>query len=69
MFGLPDDLKSVYQKFGIDLSAANGDQSWKLPIAATFVIGKNGKILYAFKDPDYKKRAEPTEIEAALSKK
>lgn len=68
-FGLPADLKEVYKKFGIDLAAANGSQSWQLPIAATFVIGADGKVLYAFKDPDYKKRAEPSEITAALPKK
>ena len=33
---------------------------------ATFVIGKGGKVLKAFVDADYTKRAEPDEIIAAL---
>ena len=38
----------------------------ELPISATYVIGRDGKIVYAFLDPDYKKRAEPDKIIEAL---
>jgi peroxiredoxin len=44
----------------------NGDSSGELPLAATYVIGKDGRILKAFVDQDYKKRASLEDILAAL---
>lgn len=44
----------------------NGDASGELPLASTFVIGRDRKILKAFGDPDYKKRASVEELLAAL---
>jgi peroxiredoxin/YHS domain-containing protein len=50
----------------LDLAKYNGDETWELPLAATYVIAKDGKVAYAFVDADYRKRAEPAEIVAAL---
>ena len=66
-FRLPDTVNDLYKgQFGIDLEASNGEASQTLPIPATFVIGKGGKVLKAFVDADYTRRAEPDEIIAAL---
>ena len=65
-FRLPDTVNDLYKGFGIDLEASNGEGSQTLPVPATFVIGKGGKVLKAFVDADYTKRAEPDEIIAAL---
>jgi len=62
VFKLPDSLKKVYQDFGIDLTTANGANSWELPVSATYIVGKNGRIQYAFVDVDYKNRAETNAI-------
>ncbi len=67
VFGIKNDLKAVYEKFGIDLMKSQGNSSWKLPVSATYVIGKDQKVKYAFVDVDYKNRAEPSEIEVALT--
>jgi len=45
-----------------DLTKWNGDESWELPLPATYVIDSEGVIRYAFVDPDYKRRAEPSKI-------
>jgi peroxiredoxin len=66
VFGVESDLKQVYEKFGVDLTKSQGNTNWNLPIAATYVIGKDHKVKYAFVDPDYKNRAEPSDIDAAL---
>ena len=65
-FRLPDVVKDLYKGFGIDLEASNGEASQTLPVPATFVIGKGGRVLKAFVDADYTRRAEPDEIIAAL---
>ncbi len=44
----------------------NGDASGELPLAATFVIGRDRQILKAFIDSDYKSRASVEELLAAL---
>ena len=66
VFTLPEEMRSIYQDFGIDLPAANGDESFELPMPATYVIDRSGIIRLAFVDIDYTKRLDPQEIIAAL---
>lgn len=68
VFELPQALRSIYEKFGIDIPAHNGDDSFKLPVPATYIIGKDGLIVYAFVNADYTQRLEPAEIVAILAK-
>ena len=68
VFGLPDDLKKVYQQFGVNLEKSQGNPEWKLPIPATYIVSKEGKVIYAFLDVDYTHRADPNDLLAALKK-
>jgi len=43
-----------------------GNSSWMLPIPATFVVGRDGRIRARFMDPDYRKRMAIADILAAL---
>ena len=63
---VPETLRPLYLQWGIDLPAANGDDSHQLPVPATFVIDRNGVIQAAYVDKDYTKRMEPEAIVAAL---
>ncbi len=66
-FQVPDDLRRLYiETFKLDLVRFNGDESWQLPIPATFVVDPDGTIVFASADPDYTVRAEPSEILAAI---
>ncbi|MEM7647126.1 MAG: redoxin domain-containing protein, partial [Pseudomonadota bacterium] len=67
-FDLPPDLIEVYKQFGIQLDKANASRKWQLPLAATYIINKNGVIVYAFVNADYKKRAETSELIQILSR-
>ena len=67
VFELTKDVASIYQN-GFGLNEKNGDNSNELPLAATYVIDKNGIIQYAFLDADYKERAESKEILSVLNK-
>ncbi|MBC7447870.1 MAG: AhpC/TSA family protein [Hymenobacteraceae bacterium] len=55
-----------YQGYGIDLKKANGADVDVLPVPATYVIGRDGKITFAFFDPDYRRRASVRQVAAAL---
>jgi peroxiredoxin len=65
-FDLADELRPIYARFGHALPDRNGDDSWVLPMPATFVIDRDGLIALAFVDADYRNRLEPAEIVAVL---
>jgi peroxiredoxin len=65
-YTLPDDLRQLYLKFGIDLEKYNGDETWTLPIPARYLIDQTGTIRYVKADPDYTVRPEPEDTLAAL---
>lgn len=64
-YTLPAEVSASF-KGKLDLAKFNGDASNELPLSATYVIGTDGVIRYAFVDADYRNRAEPAEIVAAL---
>jgi peroxiredoxin len=66
VFTLPEDLKTVYLQFGIDVAKRNGDKSWALPMPARFIIDREGVVRYAEVDPDYTIRPEPEHTISAL---
>ena len=53
-------------KIGRSLPQYQGNDSWTLPIPATFVVGKDGRIKARFVDPDYRKRMAVEELIDAL---
>ena len=65
-FDLAEELRPIYARFDHALPDKNGDDSWILPIPATYVVDMNRTIALAFIDVDYRNRLEPAEIIAAL---
>lgn len=66
VFELSEEVNTIYERFGIHVEKSNADHSRTLPVPATYVIGRDRIIKYAFVDADYSNRAEPKEIVAAL---
>jgi peroxiredoxin len=62
VFTLPESLRPIYEKFNLDIAGYNGDDSFELPMPATYIIAQNGDIVHAFVDADYTARMEPSEI-------
>ena len=69
VFELQGELKDIYQGFGLNLPNLNAESGWTLPIPAVYVVGADGKILFADVDLDYRRRAEPSDALAALPRK
>ena len=61
------EMEEYMSRIGRKLPAYQGNDSWMLPIPATFVINRNGRIKARFVDPDYRKRMAVEELIAALS--
>ncbi len=62
VFTLPEALRPIYEQFALDVPGYNGDDSFELPIPATYVIKQSGEIVHAFVDADYTQRMEPADI-------
>ena len=65
-FELPAELRTVYQGFGIDLPACNGEDSWSLPMPGRIVVSADGVVRDVAVDPDYTARPEPGATLGAL---
>jgi peroxiredoxin len=50
----------------LDLLAFQGNNSWILPIPATFVVGRDALIRARFMDPDYRNRMMMSDMLAAM---
>jgi len=61
-FAVDENTQIRYKKFNIDFLETNGSNGANLPVPATYIIGKNGKIKYVFFNTDYKKRASVQDI-------
>lgn len=62
VYQLDAKTDAKYKGYGIDLVKQNGTAKPELPLSATYVINQKSEIVYAFLEPDYQKRAEPSVI-------
>lgn len=68
VFTLDASLRPIYQAFGVDLKAHNGDASFELPVPATYLVASNGDVLEAFVNTDYRSRLEPQTVLAWIER-
>jgi peroxiredoxin len=61
-YRVPDYQQSIYQRAMVNLPFANGDDSWQLPMPATYILDRDHTVLYGAADPDYAERPEPAQI-------
>ncbi len=62
-FHVTEDYQGkIRQYLKADIAETNGSDEANLPVPATYIIGQDGKITYAFYNPDYKQRASVSEI-------
>jgi peroxiredoxin len=62
VYRVPEDQQALYRRTFVNLPHVNGDESWELPIPATFMVERDGTIAYASTNADYTERPEPLEI-------
>jgi peroxiredoxin len=64
-FRVDDELNKRYLTHNIDLEKASGEKHHVLPAPATYIIGNDGIINFAYINPDYKVRLHPDVLLAA----
>lgn len=60
---LGDVIKGHLIERGYQLATYQGNDGWYVPIPATFIVGRDGRVIARFVDPDFRKRMD---IEAIL---
>ena len=72
-FGLVYTVPEYHQRYLksilVNLPFLNGEASWRLPLPATYVIGRDGRIVFAEAHADFRVRPEPQEALSALDTK
>jgi peroxiredoxin len=66
VYSLPEELRAAMRSNNKALPGINGDESWELPVPATHVIARDGRVVLAYMEVDYRKRLGPEAILDAL---
>lgn len=61
-FTVSPQVRDVYKGAGLFIPLYNGEESWKLPVTATFVVDISGRVVLAWKETDHTRRLEPEKI-------
>ncbi len=67
VYEMEEGLVEFYKAEGRDIATMNGSEVWELPVPATYVIGTDGVIRYAYVDLNHRARAEPSEVVAVAA--
>lgn len=62
VFTLQENIREIYKNMGADLELFNSDNTYKLPIPATYLIDKNKKIVFSSVSTNYMERADVCDI-------
>jgi len=63
---LGERVRKIYLEHGLNLDRFQRSDAWFVPIPATFVVGRDGRIAGRYVDPDFRRRMEIDDILAAL---
>ena len=67
VYTLPEYHREYYLSILVNLPFINGEKSWRLPLPATYVIARSGKVVYGEAHADFRVRPEPEEALAACA--
>lgn len=65
-FQVKSEYREKFLNWGEDVPSHNGDESWEIPLPATYIIDPDGTIVWSFIDNDPGARADMDEILDAI---
>ncbi len=65
-YSVPHSLRDHYRSILVNIPFVNGEDSWRLPLPATFLVGKDGKVMWSEGYADFRVRPEPQALLAVL---
>jgi peroxiredoxin len=66
-YTVPEPMQRHYRSILVNVPFINGDQSWRLPLPATFVLSQQGTILFSEAHADHRVRPDPHNVLAAIA--
>ena len=66
VYSLPEEIRSALRSNNKALPSINGDESWELPVPATYVVARDQRVALAYIEVDYRKRPEPEALLTCL---
>ena len=69
VYTVPEYHRAYYKSILVNIPFVNGDESWRLPLPATYIIAKDRKVVFAEAHADFRVRPEPEEVLVAVSRK
>lgn len=66
LFWIGDEKREALAAGGNDLARFQGNETWMLPIPATFIVDREGVVRARHVDPDYRRRMEIDDMLATL---
>jgi peroxiredoxin len=67
VYTLPEYHRDYYLSILVNLPFVNGDKSWRLPLPATYVLDRHGRVVHAEAHADFRVRPEPEEALTACN--
>jgi peroxiredoxin len=61
-YKVPPFHQKYFRSVLVNIPFMNGDESWVLPLPATYVLAQDGTVLYAEAHADFRVRPEPGEV-------
>src|SRR4051812_900381 len=68
VYALPEYLRAYYRSILVNIPFVNGDESWRLPLPATYVIARDRNVVFAEAHADFRVRPEPEEALPLVSR-
>ena len=65
-YTVPDVSRVHFRAMLVNIPFLNGNDSWRLPLPATYILDSSGKVLFAEAHADHRIRPEPTRVLDAL---
>ncbi|HUX44952.1 MAG TPA: peroxiredoxin-like family protein [Terracidiphilus sp.] len=68
VYTVPEFYRDYYLSILVNIPFVNGEKSWRLPLPATYVLSREGRVVFAEAHADFRVRPEPEEaLLAALA--
>jgi peroxiredoxin len=58
LFWVGDEKREAMKAGGFDIAPFQGNETWMLPVPATFIVGRDGLVKARSIDPDYRRRMD-----------
>src|SRR5579864_8561501 len=66
VYTIPEYHRAYYRSIMVNIPFVNGDENWRLPLPATYVIARDGRVAFAEAHADYRVRPEPEDALSTL---